>query len=124
MKLPNSLPKILGTVPLDWYLCTNAEEFHALQRREGISLGESENWILGDVAGAAVHYFDRMVLVCLEHGTPDDVIVHEAVHVAQGFFGVMKEQNPGEETMAYVVQFIYKTLRAELTARGEPDARG
>lgn len=124
MKQPKALPRILSTVPLDWYLCTTAEEFHNAQRLLGFSLGDSEDWMLGDVAGAAVHYFDRTILVCIEQGTPGDVIVHESVHVAQGFFEEMRERTPGDETMAYVVQFIYRTLSAELAVREDKNVGG
>lgn len=111
-------PRILPSVPVEFLLCTSAEEFKRTQQALGYrDPPEIEAWVIGPLVAASTHYYDGHVIICCELNAEDDYLVHEAVHVVQAVFDSIGENAAGREVWAYSVQYVFKSLRDELNRR-------
>ena len=112
-------------------LCLSEAEFRAAMKHLAPS-GEVPRWIKTPTANATTHYLTNRdnkscCLICLGDGwqgrNPVEVaglLVHEAVHVWQGYCEHIGEHTPGTEQEAYGIQAIAQELFAEFARRTQP----
>ena len=109
-------------------LCLNENEFKAALR--SLKIEDSSPWISNEWSSATTHHIRgsdgrAVVLVCMgqwEGRNPIEVaglLVHEAVHVWQGYCEDIGEDEPGREQEAYAIQSIAQELMAEFARRME-----
>jgi hypothetical protein len=106
-------------------LCLSEAEYWAACRSAGAK--SYSRWILNDHSHATLHWVDcdggLTAIVCLrgwEGRNPIEVaglLVHEAVHIWQGYAGHIGEKFEGSEQEAYAIQCISQELLAEFARR-------
>ena len=99
-------------------LCLTEREFHTALRH--LKLPKPYPVFVSRGAEATTHFLESgrhtAALVCVR--VPDGItraelcglLVHEAVHVWQGFKRDIGETSPGDEVEAYVIQYIVQEL--------------
>lgn len=112
-------------------LVTNEKQFHKAMRHCKVPKADRGSWIHRDSADATTHTLekaDRMICCIVairvkKKQNPNEIIgllIHEAVHVWQGFASRIGESNPSPEFEAYSIQMIAQSLivaYSELTAK-------
>lgn len=107
-------------------LCLHKHEFDAVVKR--MKLQNAGNWIKTPHSHATMHSFEHesgslCCVVCLNEWQgrePVEVaglLVHEAVHIWQGYAERIGEHQPGSEQEAYAIQSIAQELMAEFARR-------
>jgi hypothetical protein len=106
-------------------LCLSEDEWRSALA--SIKVNADGRW-LGDGAHASTHFYvntegDCTAIVCVDvrpHLTGPEIaalLVHEAVHIWQDYCRRIGESNPGDEQEAYAIQYLSKTLIAEMARR-------
>lgn len=109
-------------------LCLSEDEFRAALRH--LKVQDAVPWISNEHSSATAHHIRgsdgrAVVVVCLsdwQGRSPIEVaglLVHEAVHVWQGYCEDIGEEKPGSEQEAYAIQSIAQELMAEFARRQE-----
>lgn len=112
------LPRPIAAFPTNWVVVATAEEFFEAQSR-WVDDDERDGWAMDpERHGGVTHFYDRFIIVCVSpEATTLSEMVHEAVHVAQHFFGDAHENCPGDEVYAYCVQFIFEQIHENIERR-------
>ena len=106
-------------------LCLSEDEFKAACRHLKAT---APPWIKTPQAHATLHWFERpdaplTAVLCMQKWQGRDpievagLLVHEAVHVWQGYADHIGESGPGLEQEAYAVQAIAQEFMAEFARR-------
>jgi hypothetical protein len=107
-------------------LCLSKDEFQAVLKHLGVQSG---NLWVNNNSNATMHTFENedgsgtTCVVCVKDYAERDaveiagILVHEAVHIWQGWCRNLGETTPGEEQEAYAIQFIADTLMREFARR-------
>lgn len=108
----------IKNIPTRWGIATTAEELYSMQR-EYVDHWLHDEWLITEsgMVSAMTHTFEGLVVVCMPLSTSQSILVHEAVHVFQHMMHEMGEVNPGQETQAYCIQFIFEEMSRELSKR-------
>ena len=108
-------------------LCLSEDEFLAAVKR--LRIREYGDWIRTPQADATMHRWTNVLragmvcIVCLREWQGRDpvevagLLIHEAVHIWQGYAEYIGEHSPGSEQEAYAIQAISQELLAEFARR-------
>ncbi len=108
-------------------ICTNEDLFKQELKRLDVPF---HNWpdFIAEGKDATVHFFekcdtnDKCCIVCIKKGRKlihvIGLLVHETVHICKEIYKDIKEENPGEEIEAYMIQIIAQRLIEEYKKGG------
>lgn len=90
-----------------WYV-----ELFIFRDREKIEkkLSSLELPPLGRAVGVVYEKEDHAPLMVLPHDVKARVVVHECFHAMQGIFRQIGEDEPGEETAAYLLDYLFSEV--------------
>ena len=113
-------------------LCLSENEYHAAIKH--LRITRSNPWINSPQAHATTHIMEcnneLTVIVCLNDYVERDpievagLLIHEAVHVWQGWRDFYGEHRPAVEQEAYAIQASSQDLMAEFCRRIKEKNRG
>lgn len=98
--------------PCKVFTCTELKELKALSTEYGVDISvlpgaiAQASWIDSDGDSFGVVYVPASMKVNYSRAQTDAMITHEAVHIALDYFNDIGEDEPGDEQIAYAIQYI------------------
>jgi len=109
--------------PANIYVCLDEPAFRqALKDKNVIIKVEAlENGAMAETHSIQTSTGGTMIALLLDLLSIDDLdstLVHESVHLVYRIFEYICEETPGEETRAYLTEYIYKEIKKGINEHG------
>lgn len=109
--------------PANIYVCLDEPAFkQALKDKNVVQKVEAlENGAMAETHAIQTADGRTMIALLLDLTSIDDLdstLVHESVHLVYRIFEYIGEETPGEETRAYLTEYVYKELKRGIDEHG------
>ena len=124
MKKPYHVVKV-PIFPANIHVCFDEPSFKQVLKDKNVpqKIDYLENGAMAEVHSIPTADGKTLISIILDFKHIIDLdltLVHESVHLVYRIFEYMGEETPGEETRAYLTEYVYKELKRIID---EPDAK-